>query len=404
MKRRILFLEHSTDGTVGGSHLCLLEICRHLDSDRFQAVVCFFESNTLVDDFRAAGAEVHVLDMPGNWLPPRILPGIVARGIGFSVNLVRALFVRTALWMSLLRRLRIDIVHINNACGYDHDLMLAARLSRRPCLVHERGIQTQIGYRTRYFANRVNRILAISDAVADNLLNQGIRHERVVRIDDGIDASRFEQHESETVIRERYGIEAGVPVIGIVGNIKRWKGQHVVVDAVGILMREHPQLRCLFVGSIADAEYHQSLLSRARSAGIPEASLVFTGYVPHPADVMRIMDIVLHASVEPEPFGIVLLEAMGCGRPLIATNIGGPKEIVLHGETGYLVRPGDHEALASAIADLLGNPSAALRMGEKAQVRYRQRYTIQANVAAIEREYDAVLKRQGRIRISHTHQ
>lgn len=392
MKRRILFLEHSTDGTIGGSHLCLLEICHNLDPNKFQAVVVFFESNPLIDDFRATGAEVHILKLAANWVPPKFIPNFVARVLSFSVNLARVLLVRTAAWSLLLRRLKIDIVHINNACGYDHDLMLAARLTRKPCLVHERGIQPYIGYRTRYFANRVDRIVAISDAVADNLISQGIHPERIVRIDDGIDASRFTQHESETVIRARYGIDADTPTIGIVGNIKIWKGQHIVVDAVGILIREYPRLRCLVIGSVADTDYHQELLSRAKSAGIPSSSLIFTGYVPHPADLMRVMDIVIHASVEPEPFGIVLLEAMGCGKPLISTNIGGPREIVVHGETGLLVNPGDHEALARAVSDLLADPVGAKRMGERARVRYYERYTIQKNVAAIEREYLALLR------------
>lgn len=392
MKRRILFLEHSTDGTIGGSHLCLLEICHNLDPNKFQAVVVFFESNPLIDDFRATGAEVHILKLAANWVPPKFIPNFVARVLSFSVNLARVLLVRTAAWSLLLRRLKIDIVHINNACGYDHDLMLAARLTRKPCLVHERGIQPYIGYRTRYFANRVDRIVAISDAVADNLISQGIHPERIVRIDDGIDASRFTQHESETVIRARYGIDADTPTIGIVGNIKSWKGQHIVVDAVGVLIREYPRLRCLVIGSVADTDYHQELLSRAKSAGIPSSSLIFTGYVPHPADLMRVMDIVIHASVEPEPFGIVLLEAMGCGKPLISTNIGGPREIVVHGETGLLVNPGDHEALARAVSDLLADPVGAKRMGERARVRYYERYTIQKNVAAIEREYLALLR------------
>ncbi len=392
MKRRILFLEHSTDGTIGGSHLCLLEICHNLDPNKFQAVVVFFESNPLIDDFRATGAEVHILKLAANWVPPKFIPNFVARVLSFSVNLARVLLVRTAAWSLLLRRLKIDIVHINNACGYDHDLMLAARLTRKPCLVHERGIQPYIGYRTRYFANRVDRIVAISDAVADNLISQGIHPERIVRIDDGIDASRFTQHESETVIRARYDIDADTPTIGIVGNIKSWKGQHIVVDAVGVLIREYPRLRCLVIGSVADTDYHQELLSRAKSAGIPSSSLIFTGYVPHPADLMRVMDIVIHASVEPEPFGIVLLEAMGCGKPLISTNIGGPREIVVHGETGLLVNPGDHEALARAVSDLLADPVGAKRMGERARVRYYERYTIQKNVAAIEREYLALLR------------
>lgn len=392
MKHRILFLEHSTDGTIGGSHLCLLEICRHLDRERFQAVVCFFESNSLVEDFKRSGAEVHILHLPGNWIPPKALPRPIARVLGFAVNMVRTILVRAASWVIFLRRMKIDIVHINNACGYDHDLMLAARISGLPCVVHERGIQTHIDFRTRYFANHVDRILAISDAVAENLINLGIHPGLIVRIDDGIDESRFAQQESESAIRARFGLDADAPIIGIVGNIKEWKGQHVVVDALGTLIREFPGLCCLFVGSIADENYHQRLMSRARTADIPEAALVFTGYVPHPADLMRVMSVVIHASVEPEPFGIVLLEAMGCCRPLVASNLGGPKEIIVHGVTGLLVSPGEPRELARAVSGLLRDPVTASRMGAQARSRYDDRYTIQRNVAAIEREYHGLMK------------
>lgn len=387
MKRRVLFLEHSTDGTIGGSHLCLLEICRHIDAARFQPVVVFFEQNTLIDDFERAGAEVFVLNLPGNWLAPQNLPRPLARILGFAVNLLRTVVVRAGQWMAFLRRHRIDLVHINNACGYDHDLMLAARLTHRPCFVHERGIQPHIDGRTRYFANHLARIIAISDAVADNLTKQGIRADKIVRIDDGIDASRFAQKEPEADVRARLGVAADSPVIGIVGNIKKWKGQYVVVEAVGTLIRRFPQLRCLFVGSIADKQYHQRMLERAKALGIPDNALLFTGYEAHPADLMRIMDVVIHASIEPEPFGIVLLEAMGAARPLVATNIGGPKEIVLDGESGLLVPPDDAEALAAAVAKLLSDPELASRMGEQGQGRYYSRYTIERNVAAIEREY-----------------
>lgn len=387
MTRRILFLEHSTDGTIGGSHLCLLEICRHLDTARFQPVVVFFEQNALIDDFKRAGAEVFVLKLPGNWLPPQGLPRPLARILGFAVNLLRTVVVRAGQWMTFLRRHKIDLVHINNACGYDHDLMLAARLTGRPCFVHERGIQPYIDGRTRYFANHLARIIAISDAVADNLTKQGIRADKVVRIDDGIDASRFAQKEAEQAVRTRLGVAAGTPVIGIVGNIKKWKGQYVVVEAVGALIRQFPQLRCLFVGSVADKQYHQCMLDRAKALGIPADALLFTGYEAHPADLMRIMDVVIHASIEPEPFGIVLLEAMGATRPLVATNIGGPKEIVVDGETGLLVPPDDAGALAAAVAKLLSDPELAGRMGEKGQARYYARYTIEKNVAAIEQQY-----------------
>jgi len=396
MKRRVLYLEHSTDGTVGGSHLCLLEICRHIDQNKYQPVVCFFEENSLIPAFEGVGAEVFVLRLPGNWLPPATFPKAIGRIFAFAVNLFITLAVRTRLWIGVLRQKRVDLVHINNACGYDHDLMLASRLMGKPCGVHERGIQQKIDRRTRFFANRVDRILAISDAVADNLKRQGIKPDRIVRIDDGIDEARFRQFESLDRLRRRLGLPADVPVIGIVGNIKHWKGQHVVVEAVGCLVRSFPDLRCLMVGSVADERYFHQLLSRARELGIPEGTILFTGYEPHPADAMRAMDVVIHASVEPEPFGIVLLEAMGTARPLIATNIGGPKEIVVHGETGLLIPAGDPDALTAAVTALLVDPERASRMGEDGRIRYFERYTAQRTVTAIQREYEQLIRVQAR--------
>lgn len=387
MTKRVLYLEHCTDGTIGGSHFCLLEICHHIDRVQFEPVVCFFEANVLVGEFKKIGLEVLILQLPGRWSAPALLPRSFGRLLEFGVNIVLTLGVRTVRWMRVLRELKIDIVHINNACGYDHDLMLACRLSGRPCVVHQRGIESNLNRRTRYFANHVNCIIAISDAVSVNLLNQGINKKKIIRIDDGIDESRFAQQESDEAVRKRLGIAEDSPVIGIVGNIKHWKGQHVVVEAVGSLLRSFSKLRCLFVGSIVDRQYYNQLLMRAKEIGIQECALIFTGYEARPADLMRVMDVVIHASVEPEPFGIVLLEAMGAARPLIATNIGGPKEIVVSGKTGLLVPPGDVLALTMAVKQLLFNPEDARCMGELGRARYYERYTIQKTIAAIELQY-----------------
>lgn len=392
MKHRILYLEHSTDGTVGGSHLCLLEICRHLDSSRYQAVVCFFERNTLVDEFRKAGAEVVFRDPPHAWRVPW-LPGIVGRPLAIAVNLFRTLVSRTAGWLRFLKAQRIDLVHINNACGFDHDLMLACRLSRTPCVVHERGIQPHINLRSRYFANRADRLVAISDAVADNMRRHGIRADRIVRIDDGIDPDRLVARESREAVRTRLNIPLDVSVIGIVGNIKHWKGQHVVVEAFGILRGKYPDLRCMLVGSMADEAYGERLRSRARELGIPTDALVFTGYEPHPTDLMRAMDVVIHASVLPEPFGIVLLEAMAVKRPLIASRDGAPVAIVEHGRTGLLSPPGDPSALAEAVSSLLNAPANAEAMVERAHRRFLERYTIHTTMAALGQLYSTLLSR-----------
>lgn len=389
--RRVLYLEHNTDGTVGGSHLCLLEICRHLDRSRYQPVVCFFERNSLWDAFAQTGAELMLEQPPLSWRAPPAWPKGLARPLGIGVNLYRTLVQRVIHWRKILRDARIDLAHINNACGFDHDLMLACRLERIPCVVHERGIQRSIGMRTRYFANRADRLIAISEAVADNLRRHGIQDARILRINDGIDPERLAEYEPAAAVRRRFGLAPGRPVIGIVGNIKPWKGQLVVMQALGRLMQRFPDLHCLFVGSLADPGYAEQMRRSATEMNVPDAAYTFTGYEARPTDLMRAMDIVIHASVDPEPFGIVLLEAMAVAKPLIASAAGAPREIVVDGQTGLLVKPDDPEALAAAVTRLLGDPQSAQRMAEAGRKRFHDNYTIHHTLAALEGLYRELL-------------
>lgn len=391
LMRRILYLEHNTDGTVGGSHLCLLEICRNLDRSRYQPVVCFFERNTLWDAFAQTGAELLLEPPPLAWRAPSGWPKAPARLLAVAVNLYRTLVRRVIHWRRLLRDARIDLVHLNNACGFDHDLMLACRLERIPCVVHERGIQRSIGMRTRYFANRADRLIAISDAVADNLRRYGVDAARILRINDGIDPERLVEHESAAAVRRRLGLAPDRPVIGIVGNIKPWKGQLIVMQALGRLLPEFPELHCLFVGSIADPEYAERMRRSAAEMSVPDAAYTFMGYEAHPTDLMRAMDIVIHASVDPEPFGIVLLEAMAVARPLIASAAGAPREIVINGQTGLLVKPGDPDALAAAVARLLADPQAAHELSEAGRLRFHDNYTTRHTLSALEGLYRELL-------------
>lgn len=391
LMRRILYLEHNIDGTVGGSHLCLLEICRNLDRSRYQPVVCFFERNSLWDAFAQTGAELMLEPPPLSWRAPSVWPKALARPLAILINLHRTLVRRVIHWRKLLSEARIDLVHLNNACGFDHDLMLACRLERIPCVVHERGIQPSIGVRTRYFANHADRLIAISDAVADNLRRHGVEAARILRINDGIDPGRLVEHESAAAVRERFGLAAERPVIGIVGNIKPWKGQLIVMQALGKLLSEFPKLHCLFVGSLADPDYAERMRRTAAEMDIPETAYTFTGYEAHPTDLMRTMDIVIHASVDPEPFGIVLLEAMAVARPLIASAAGAPREIVIDGQTGLLVKPGDPGALAAAVARLLADPQSAHELAEAGRSRLHHNYTTRHTLAALEGLYRELL-------------
>ena len=391
---RVLFVEHNVDGTVGGSHRCLLDICRNLDRSRYAPLALFFQDNSLVSEFRGSGIEIAIgsparllVEWPrlttswGSWLFTQ-LKSVVNAGL--------LLLVRPLLWARFLRAHRIDIVHLNNSFNGDHDLILAAWMLHLPCVAHQRGVAEPSGATEHWFARRLSRIIAISSFVRDDLLRRGLPEALITFVHDGIDPRRIHIDVPTAELRRRVGFAPDDTVIGIVGNLKHWKGQHVFVDAMSLITSKHSGVRGLIVGAPADTRYVKELQETVERYGL-RPNIVFTGYQQHPLDYMALMDVVVHASVEPEPFGIVITEAMALGKPVVATAIGGPLDIVVDGLTGYLTPAGDAEKLADTVLQLLDNPASLQRMGSAASRRFEEQFTVARNVTAIERIYCEVL-------------
>ena len=134
---RVLYCESSADGTVGGSHSCLLYLVEHLDRTKFEPLVVFYEEHALIARFRAAAETIlHRRDAPVHW------PGV--KGVaGRAVNFAKFLG-GVASHVAFFRRHRIDSLHLNNSITRHQDWMLAARLSGVPCIVHERGVERAV--------------------------------------------------------------------------------------------------------------------------------------------------------------------------------------------------------------------------------------------------------------------
>jgi glycosyltransferase involved in cell wall biosynthesis len=222
------------------------------------------------------------------------------------------------------------------------------------------------------------------------LVRDGVAMARTTVVYDGIDVGQMCPDRDPEVVRSAYGIPRGAPVIGIVGGVKRWKGQHVVVRATAKLAAMWPDVRCLVVGSGVPGEtYFEELLQLSRDLGL-ERNVIFTGFEPRPADLMNAMDVVVHASITPEPFGLVNIEAMALRKPVVATRIGGPIEIFDDGRDGLLVAPSDPAALAERLATLLADPVLRRRIGESARTKVEEKFTMGDTVRAIESVYDEV--------------
>jgi glycosyltransferase involved in cell wall biosynthesis len=162
------------------------------------------------------------------------------------------------------------------------------------------------------------------------------------------------------------------------------------------LVAAFPGIRCLLVGASTegDREYVEGLERFLRDNRI-EQHVIFAGFQRNPIDYMNLMDVVAHTSVLPEPFGIVTLEAMSCGKPLVSTTIGGPAEVVIHGQTGLLVEPGKPALLAAAITELLEDRVRAAEMGRRGHARLLSDFTLEKNVRMTTAVYDEIFAEAG---------
>jgi glycosyltransferase involved in cell wall biosynthesis len=396
---RVLYCESNVDGTIGGSHYCLLYLIENLDQTRFEPIVIFYQDHPLVARFRES-AETLVLDKPTPFTlgplrrgfhrrqPILALPlTFVQRSINFAgwVALVRR-------YVRFLRERNIRIVHLNNSIIRHHDWMAAALTSGTPCIAHERGINRSYSAASRFFSKRMHGVISMSKSIRDFMVAGKVDDTNIHVIYDGINPAKLRREKDADAVRAQLGLSTDRPVIGIVGNVRHWKGQEVVIKAAARLVDRHPTLACLIVGATApvDQPYEDRLRALVRERGL-ESNVIFCGYQKFPADFVNVMDVVVHASVEPEPFGMVVLEAMGMRKPLIGSRAGGVPEMVVEGVTGFTFPPGDDETLASRLDELLRDPARARAMGEAGHDRVVRDFSVEKYADEVEAFYDDLL-------------
>lgn len=394
----ILYCENNVDGTVGGSYYSLLYLLRGLDQTRFSPVAVFYTDHSLLPAYQQAGIDTLVwprrraftfgsrLPRAIRWCRPPVLA--MRKGMNFLATFLLPALSRA--WF--LRRRRVSLVHLNNSVLYNHDWMLAARLAGVRCLTHERGINERYSRAARYFGRRLDAVICISDAVRDNMRTRGADFGNLVTIHNGLDPMMMRQRVHADDLRRQLGLAPDAPVVVMTGNIKAWKGQDTLIRAMDVVRRSCPEARCVLVGdtSPSDREYEATLKELVASLGLG-THVLFAGFQPHVADFFLMSDVVVHASVLPEPFGRVILEAMACRKPVVGARAGAVPEIVDEGVTGLTFPPGDSAGLAQAILQVIQQPEWAARLGASGYERLVREFHIARNVEATERLYGTLL-------------
>jgi glycosyltransferase involved in cell wall biosynthesis len=324
----------------GGSDQALLRLVRSLPRGEFDFHIARPGPSPLAPEFAGAGATLHEV-------PMRRLS--TSHGAGEWAGYVGGWPVSVARLTALARRLDVDVVHSNSLHTWYG--WAAARVLGRPHVVHAREIvvQSSTALRVeralcRHFATRV---IAVSYAVAAQL-----DPANVVVLDEHLDTDEFAPSRAGA-FRGRVDLPDDVPVIGAVARLDPLKGLDVLLDAHEQLRAERPDIRLVIVGSpvLGQDDYAHAL--RARVELEPGALLLESrSDVP---DVMADLDVLALPSIEPESYGLVLVEALASGTPVVASDHGGAPEIVARARPGTaaVAPPGDADALAARLRDLL---------------------------------------------------
>lgn len=307
----------------------------------------------------------------------------------YDLNMVR----QTRQFVSFLKKHRIQIVHSHDFYSNIFGMTGAALAGVRGRIASKRET-TGTRSRTQRTVERnafklAHAVVANANAVKEHLVEEGVRKEKIAVIHNGIDLSRFPQNGDVVEALTRVGLESlrGRPIITMVGNFEyRVKDHPTLLRAAKHVLAEVPDAMFVIAGEGILREEAQQL---AAELGLKESCL-FIGRCANVPDLLTASDICALSS-QAEGFSNSILEYMAAGRVVVATNVGGASEAVVEGETGYLVRSGDHVAMAKRIIKLLRDPVKRVTMGLNGRRVVEERFSCKSRLVNTSALYQRML-------------
>jgi len=244
----------------------------------------------------------------------------------------------------------------------------------------------------RWAAKRCHRIVCVAHAMRDQALAKGIgQKDQFVTVYSGMEVETYISPEKERdVVRSELGISPEDYVIGTVSRLAQHKGHDDVLDALGRELQGNPSMKLLWVG---DGWWREKLENRIREMGI-EKQVVLTGLVQPEtiANYIAAMDVLVHPSYR-EGLPRTVVQAMLGGKPVVAHDVDGTREVCIPEKTGYLIGVGDHKALRNAVLDLLGNREKRNTLGSAGRDLCTEQFSASNMVQALDELYREVLVR-----------
>lgn len=274
----------------------------------------------------------------------------------------------------VLIRFRPDILHINNGAILFH----WARILKIPVVFHIHGAGRWRGEAAGRVMAGTRQFVAISEYVRGLAAEAGIADHQINVVSNPVSITDVSSEQCRE-LRASMGIAPDDVVLVHAGRLVRWKGQLEFLQAIAEARPQMPNFKALVVGGDEEGfttEYVKELHDFVREHALTD-QVIFVGHSNQVRQLMAMADIVVHSSIEPEPFGLVITESMSVGVPVIAADLGAPKEILRDGVDGLIVSPTDRKQFAGAILRMSQNPSLRSGMGRNGKERVLESFSVQ---------------------------
>lgn len=363
--RPLLFISAYTG--LGGGESVQLNLLGALDRTRYPAHLLCPREGQLPEAARALGIPTHTL--PYRAATAWFIPALWMR---FPVCAAIARLIRA----QGIAAIHSDYHSLPYAVG-------AARRARIPVIWNAMGWWFPARpWQRRFFRREVTQIIAITRAVRDRwLANSGhfMPPERIRVLVPGVDPALYHPDISGAPVRAKLGLAPEVPLVGLIARFQHVKGHDIFQAMARQVLAALPEARFVVAGEnvfgvARDEAYKQQILSAAHSDPVLRERLTYLGFWQDAREVIAAADVIVCPS-RFESLGMVHLESMALGRPVVSMNNGGPAETVIEGQTGYLVPPEAPAALAERVLMLLRDPALRARMGAAGRAHVLAHFT-----------------------------
>ncbi|AIQ67169.1 glycosyltransferase family 4 protein [Paenibacillus graminis] len=375
---KVAYIDHTAKWS--GGEVALFNILTNI-SNQIEPLVILAEEGRLAERLREKGIDVRVIPLNEsirnrgrnavNLGAPAAALGLLAYGRKLA---------------PILKQEKVDCVHTNSLKSAFYGAV-AAKKAGVPLIWH---IRDHIG------APYLKPVVAKAIRLLSRLLPNGV----IANSHSTLNALELPRTKKTLVVYSAFAKAIGEGIgkreqqkefnVLLVGRLAQWKGQHIVLEAAKAFKNDS-RVKFWLAGDALFGEeaYKNELIQKMQQDELTNVSLL--GHVEDIQGLMSKADLLIHTSITPEPFGQVIVEGMAAGLPVIASNEGGPVEIVVPGVTGMLIQPGDPVVLADSITWMLNHPEDRRRMADSGMKRVKEHFVIENTVKDIVDYYKGLL-------------